>query len=101
MRNKLIEKYPFMAKEVIPGNTYRGQDQPVETVAVQAILAVRKELPEDVVYTMTKALFQNLEAVGNAHHKGKSILLSKALDGISIPVHPGAAKFFKEAGLMK
>jgi len=101
MRDKLIAKYPFIAKEVIPGNTYRGQDQPVETVAVQAILAVRKELPEDVVYTMTKALFQNLEAVGNAHHKGKSILLSRALDGISIPVHPGAEKFFKEAGLMK
>ncbi|MDK2958671.1 MAG: uncharacterized protein PWP47_715 [Synergistaceae bacterium] len=101
MRDKLIENYPFFAKDVIPGGTYRGQDEPVETVAVQAILAARKELSEDVVYTITKALFSNLEAVGNAHHKGKSMKLSNALDGISVPVHPGAVKFYKEVGLMK
>ncbi|NCB17837.1 MAG: TAXI family TRAP transporter solute-binding subunit, partial [Synergistales bacterium] len=101
MRNKLIEKYPFFAKDVLPGKTYRGQDEPVETVAVQAILAARKELSEEVVYTITKALFQNLEALGNSHHKGKSVKISQALDGISVPVHPGAIKFYKEVGLMK
>jgi len=101
MRNKLIEKYPFFAKDVLPGKTYRGQDEPVETVAVQAILPARKELSEEVVYTITKALFQNHEALGNAHHKGKSVKISQALDGISVPVHPGAVKFYKEVGLMK
>ena len=101
MRDKLMAKYPFFAKDVLPAKTYRGQDEPVETVAVQAILAARAELPEDVVYAITKGIFENLEALGNAHHKGKSVSLEKALDGISVPVHPGAVKYYKEVGVMK
>lgn len=101
MRDTLMAKYPFFAKDVLPAKTYRGQDEPVETVAVQAILAARAELPEDVVYAITKGIFENLEALGNAHHKGKSVSLEKALDGISVPVHPGAVKYYKEVGVMK
>jgi hypothetical protein len=49
---------------------------------------------------MTKAFFENLDEVGESHHKGKSITLEKALDGITIPFHPGAEKYYKEKGIM-
>ncbi len=100
-REELLKKYPFFAKDILPANSYRGLDKPVETVAVQAILAARKGLSEDVVYAITKALFENLEALGNSHHKGKTVSIEKALDGISVPVHPGAVKYYKEKGIMK
>ena len=101
MRDKLIAKYPFFAKNTLPGGSYRGVDKPVETVAVQCILVARADLSEDTVYTITKALFSNLEAIGNAHAKGKSSKITEALFGVSTPLHPGAEKFYKEYGLIK
>ncbi len=101
MRDKLIAKYPFFAKDTLPADSYRGMEGPVETVAVQCILAARADLSEDTVYTITKAMFSNLEAIGNAHAKGKSIKITEALFGISTPLHPGAEKFYKEFGLIK
>lgn len=100
-RDQVIEKYPFFAKDVLPAGSYRGQTGDVETIAVQAILAARAGLSEDTVYTITKALFANLDALGLAHAKGKDIKITHALDGISIPLHPGAEKFYKEYGLIK
>jgi TRAP transporter TAXI family solute receptor len=100
-RDLLMKKYPFFAAEAIPANTYKGQDKPVETVAVQAILIVANNLPEDIVYAMTKALFENKKEIAQAHHKGNSIDPKRALDGITVPVHPGALKYYKEIGLVK
>ncbi|HCL78800.1 MAG TPA: C4-dicarboxylate ABC transporter substrate-binding protein [Synergistaceae bacterium] len=100
-RDILMQKYPFFAAEVIPANTYKGQPEAVETVAVQAILIVHNSLPEDVVYAMTKALFENRAEIGQAHHKGNSIDPQRALDGITVPIHPGAQKYYKEIGLIK
>ncbi len=101
MREQLMAKYPFFAVEVMPANTYNGQTEPVETVAVQAIIVANADLSEEAVYNITKALFENLDEVGESHHKGKSIKLEKALDGITIPIHPGAAKYYKEKGIVK
>jgi TRAP transporter TAXI family solute receptor len=100
MREKLMSEYPFFAVEVMPANTYNGQTDPYQTVAVQAILIANEELSEEAVYNMTKAFFENLDEVGESHHKGKSITLEKALDGITIPFHPGAEKYYKEKGIM-
>ncbi|WP_286951513.1 MULTISPECIES: TAXI family TRAP transporter solute-binding subunit [Aminobacterium] len=101
MREALMAEYPFFAVELMPANTYSGQVEPVETVAVQAILIAGENLPEEEVYLITKALFENLDEVGESHHKGKSITLEKALDGITIPLHPGAERYYKEVGLIK
>lgn len=100
-RDEIIAKYPFFAADVIPAGTYKGQDKDVETVAVQACLVARRDLPEDVAYAITKAIFENLEAIGQAHHKGKSITLKQALDGMTLDIHPGALKYYKEVGLVK
>ena len=100
-REAIIAKYPFFAPAVIQANSYNGQTQDVGTIAVQCMLVVRDDLPEDIVYAMTKALFENLDALKAAHAKGGEVTLANALDGVTVPLHPGAEKYFKEAGVVK
>ncbi len=97
----LIEKYPFFVEYTIPANTYNGQTSDVKTVAVLATLATNAEASEDVIYKITKALFENQPELAAAHAKGTELKLEEAMDGISIPLHPGAEKYFKEAGVLK
>ncbi len=94
----LKEKYPFYVQDIIPAGTYKGVDEDVKTVAVKAILIVRKDIPEDVVYNMLKAIFEHTDEIAKAHAKGAMINLDNAVKGMSIPWHPGAEKFFKEKG---
>lgn len=99
--DKLMKDYPFYAKVTIPGPTYKGLGGDVNTVAVMAMLAVSKDLPEQTVYDMTKAMFGNLKTLGDTHARGKDITLESAMDGMGIPLHPGAQKFLKEKGAVK
>lgn len=91
--DELIEKYPYYAKDTIKAGTY-GLKEDIETVSVIAMLAVRKDLPEDVVYKMTKAIYDNAEKI--SHAKGEFIKAENGLSGIGIDVHPGAQKYFDE-----
>ncbi|MBM7618820.1 TRAP transporter TAXI family solute receptor [Bacillus tianshenii] len=93
----LIEKYPYYAADTIPAGTY-GLESEVTTVAVLAMLAVTDSLSEDLVYDITKAIYENSGSL--AHAKGKLITLETATDGIGIDFHPGAEKYFKEKGLL-
>jgi TRAP transporter TAXI family solute receptor len=99
IRDKIMTAYPFFAKYTFEPNTYNGIREPVETIAVQSILVVREDLPEDIVYAMTKALFENKEALSIAHAKGKELDINAAKNGITIPFHPGAEKYYDEIGL--
>jgi uncharacterized protein len=101
MAKKLTEKYPFLSAAKVPANTYKNQTADVNTVAVNAVLIVNSEIKDDVVYNLTKALFDNQPELAAAHAKGKEINLQSAVKGVSIPFHPGAEKYFKEKGLMK
>ncbi|RPH86464.1 MAG: TAXI family TRAP transporter solute-binding subunit, partial [Deltaproteobacteria bacterium] len=85
----------------IPANAYKGQTEEVKTIAVMAVLIAHSKLSEDTVYKITKALFDNQTELGNAHAKGKMLSLQTATKGVSIPFHPGAAKYYKEKGAMK
>lgn len=89
----LIEKYPYYAKDVVPSGTYKIPED-VSTVAVQAMLVVRDDLDEQLVYDITKAIFENLDQV--THAKGELISVENALNGIGIDVHPGAQKYLDE-----
>ncbi|WP_339197154.1 TAXI family TRAP transporter solute-binding subunit [Solibacillus sp. FSL R5-0449] len=90
---ELIEKYPYYAVDNIPAGTY-GLEAEVPAVSVGAMLAVNKDLPEDLVYAMTKAIYDNTDKIG--HAKGEFIKAETGLDGIGIDVHPGAQRYFDE-----
>lgn len=98
-RDKIMKAYPFFAKYTFAPGTYKGIEKAVETISVQSILVVSDKLPEDIVYAMTKAMFENKNALTVAHAKGKELDVKKARDGITIPFHPGAEKYFKEVGV--
>jgi TRAP transporter TAXI family solute receptor len=116
---KIVATWPFYAKVVIPAGTYAGLDQPVQTVAVMAQWVCDADVPEEVIYTLTKALWEAGEFVmvekegkkaaappaneimATAHAKGKDVTLDTALDGMAIPLHPGAEKYYREKGLVK
>ncbi|WP_394235358.1 TAXI family TRAP transporter solute-binding subunit [Niallia oryzisoli] len=92
----LIKKYPYYVQDEVAKGTY-GLEAAVSTVAVQAMLVVRDDLSEDVVYDITKAIFENLDQV--THAKAKLIKAENALKGVGIDVHPGAKKYFDEIGV--
>lgn len=98
---KMIQKYPFLAAVKVPANTYKGLSADVPTVAVNAVLIAGSQLKEDMVYNLTKALFENQADLAAAHAKGKELDIKYAVQGVSIPFHPGAVKYYKEKGLMK
>lgn len=89
----LIEKYPYYAHDTIPAGTY-GIPEEVPTVSVLAMLVAQNDLSEDVVYDITKAIFENTDKI--QHAKAEFIKPETALEGIGIPVHPGAQKYFDE-----
>lgn len=97
----VVKKFPFLVADAIPAGTYKGQAGPVPTLSVQAILVAGKDMPDDVVYTLTKTLFENLPDVAKAHNKAAEISLEHAADGVTIPFHPGAEKYFREKGVLK
>ena len=97
----LQNDYAFYTQYTIPGGTYKGVDDDVVTVAVKATLIVSDELSEDVVYDLVKGLFDNKDAITAGHAKGAELDPAYAVDGISVKFHPGAEKYFKEAGVLQ
>ncbi|MDR1977540.1 MAG: TAXI family TRAP transporter solute-binding subunit [Synergistaceae bacterium] len=97
--DNLVKAYPFFIKDVIPAGTYSGVDHDTATPAVIAVLVCDSELPEELVYNITKAIFENLAELAPVHDKAKLVALDKALDGAAVEVHPGAAKYYTEKGL--
>ncbi len=94
----LIEKYPYYAHDTITEGTY-GLGSEVNTVAVLAMIAVSDSLSDDTVFDITKALYENVDKI--THAKAEFIKLENALNGIGIDFHPGAEKYFKEAGILE
>ncbi|MCZ8182661.1 MAG: TAXI family TRAP transporter solute-binding subunit [Beijerinckiaceae bacterium] len=96
----LIDKAgPPFIQGAIPPNTYTGQTSPVSTAAVMNYLVTHEGVSEKLVYEMTKAIFENLPTIAAAHAAGRSIRVENAMDGMTIPVHPGAARYFAEKGI--
>ncbi|WP_246678584.1 TAXI family TRAP transporter solute-binding subunit [Mesorhizobium sp. B2-4-17] len=90
---------PFQAA-TIPAGTYQGQKEDVPTLAITNILVTRSDLSDDEAYQMTKQLFEHLDQMVAAHNAAKSIKLEDAIKGLPIPLHPGAARYYKEKGMM-
>lgn len=92
----LIAQYPFYTKVTIPAGTYGGFDEDVPAISVMAMLVCTDKVDADLGYSITKALFTNLERIQAAHSVGKLITKEGATEGMPIQMNPGAEKFFKE-----
>ncbi|MCB1184755.1 TAXI family TRAP transporter solute-binding subunit [bacterium] len=106
----LLEFTPEQAKQAdggmdlwtpftIPAGTYPGLDHDVTTIAQPNFLACRADVDEDAVYQMTKTIYENLPFLQGIHKATKDMALEKAIVGLPLPLHPGAARYFREAGL--
>ena len=99
--DKLMKRYSFYAHDTVPPGLYRRVDSPVKTIAVMAMMVARADLEEEIVYLILKAIYEDLDQIKKAHAKFKVIELKKALMGMSVPLHPGAERYFKEVGVIK
>lgn len=98
--DQINEKTPYPGfRYVIPANTYPGQVKPVRTIAQPNFLGVRADVDEEVVYLLTKTLFENPEFLKAVHKMATFITLENALSGLPAPLHPGAYRYYKEKGL--
>lgn len=86
-------------RTVIAANTYPAQEKPVNTIGQNNVLATTEALNAEVVYAVTKTLFENLDILAKAHPACKTMSLNKALSGLLIPLHPGATRFYKEKNI--
>lgn len=96
---KLMESSPYYTTYKVPAGTYDGQEEEITTVTVKATLIVSASASEDDVYNITKSIFDNIDAITAAHAKGAELSIENATDGITVPFHAGAAKYFKEKGV--
>ena len=99
--DKLLAEKPYYAKATIPGGMYANNPNPVNTYGVAATLVTSAKVPDDVVYTLVKAVFENFEEFKKLHPAFAN-LDPKAMvkNGLSAEMHPGAAKYFKEKGML-
>lgn len=93
---KLMKDSPFYTTYNVPAGTYNGQNEDVTTVTVKATLIVSASASEDDVYNITKAIFDNIDAITTAHAKGAELSIANATEGFTVPFHAGAAKYFAE-----
>ena len=95
----LLDACPWYAELVIPAGTYAGFDEDATTITVKATLACRADLDEDVAYEIVSTIFENTEAITERHAKGAELSLEFATDGIAVPFHAGAARYYAENGI--
>jgi hypothetical protein len=98
----VVEKIglPYVAA-TIPAGTYEGQAEDVATAAIGNFLVTHADVPEETVYQMTKLVYDNLPTLVAAHAAAKGIKAEEAFTGMPVPLHPGAERYFKEAGILK
>ncbi|MDH7942263.1 TAXI family TRAP transporter solute-binding subunit [Pseudohongiella sp. SYSU M77423] len=82
-----------------PADTYPNQSEPVRSIASPNVLAARSDVPEEVVYQITKTIWENLSALQEIHAATKDMQLQRAVRGLGAPLHPGAIRYYRERGL--
>lgn len=96
---RLREAYPVWRRFIIPADTYPGQDKPLATIAQPNIFAASSEVDEEVIYRILQVFWDHLDTLHRRHAATRSLRLDRALDGLPAPLHPGAVRFYREAGL--
>lgn len=98
--DKLIKENPYFAKADVPGGIYKGNPDGTPTFGVKAVLVTSDDVSEKAVYTVVKAILENFEKFKKLHPAYANITKKSLLDGLSAPLHEGAKKYFKEAGIL-
>ena len=98
--DSLLKKYPYFAKADVPAGMYKGNPDAVPTFGVKAVLVTSDDVSEKAVYTVIKAILENFDDFKKLHPAYNNITKESLLDGLSAPLHEGAKKYFKEAGLL-
>lgn len=98
----ITDEYTFFAQNVVPAGTYDGVDAETTTLSVGAQWITSADQPEELIYEITKALWNDntRKLLDAGHQKGAEITLETALDGVGIPLHPGAERFYREQGMV-
>jgi hypothetical protein len=92
-------RFDLWTRYVIPANTYPGQTKDINTIAQPNFLAVNADVSEEDVYQLTKTIYENLTFLNGIHAATKAMALEKAIAGMPVPLHPGAVRYYREAGL--
>lgn len=96
---RLRQGFPVWERFVIPPDTYPGLEQPVRTVAQPNILVTSAAVDEEVVYLLVKTLWRHIDILQSQHRATRSMRLEGAVDGLPLPLHPGALRFYREEGV--
>ena len=101
--DKLLDQYPYYAESMVPIKHYPNalNKEDVPSIGVKATLVTAASVSADTVYAITKEVFDNLEAFKKLHPAYSVLTKKNMLQGLSAPIHPGALKYYKEAGLVK
>lgn len=100
--DKLVAKYPYYAKATIPGGMYQGNPKDIETFGVKATFVSSSTVDEDVIYQVVRAVFENFDAFKTLHFVFATLDKDKMVeDGLTAPLHEGAARYYREAGLIR
>lgn len=99
---KIVADHPYYTMTNVPAGTYRGTDQDVHSFGVAATMVSTTDVSEDVVYNVVKSVFENFDTFKRLHPAFANLKKEDMIkDGLSIPLHPGAVKYYKEIGLMQ
>ena len=94
-----MEKCPYYVALELPAGTYPGQDEPIQTITVKAVLLVSAYASEDDVYKLTSAIFDHTEEITLENAKGAELSVENATSTNTVPYHAGAAKYYAEHGI--
>ena len=98
---KITKSYPYLSAAVLKQGTYNGIKNDIPVLSLSCMLIIDEKMDKDLVYNMTKAIFDNIDILRETHSKGKMINLETALNGMPVPLHPGAAKFYREINMIQ
>lgn len=94
--DKIIEKNPSYYRTTIPGGAYPGYPEPIPTIGSQTVFFCRRDVPEETMYQIAKALFENLETLSQQSAGYRYVDVNKATMGIAVPIHPGVQRYLEE-----
>ena len=98
---KLTSEHSWYNDDIVPAGTYDGQTEDIRTTSITITLVVDESVPEDLVYNMAKAMWENIDLLRNAHNALKDATVEGAVKNLAgLPLHPGAEKYYKEKGVM-